>query len=105
VLAMATNFVDPLLSLITDGGYLVSLDIGLYYLSSNLSLINGRCTDLDSVAVNEQQRLEISRLGDVFEQLNFNCLAFTDEILFAAGLNNCFFHKDTKRAYQNSPPL
>ena len=102
MLAMSADFADTLLGFITDSRDFLGLDIGFDHLSANLAFIKGRFADLGLFTVDEQQRLKVDRLTGLLDQLNFKRLALLDEILFGAGLDDCFFH-DVHRSIAKIP--
>ena len=91
---MAMYFVHALLGLVTDGGDFVSLNILGHYFGGDLSFVDGRRTNFGCFTIDNQQRVKADALTCVFEKLNGNSLAFSDDVLFATGLDNCFFHLD-----------
>ena len=89
---MAMHSVDTLFRLVPDGSYFVGLDIFGNYISSNFYLVDKWCTHRYGITINYQQSVEASLPLVGFYQLNVERLALRDEILFAAGLDYCFFH-------------
>lgn len=93
MLPVAPHLVDALFSFVTDGCNLISRLIGRDNLSGYFGFSHCGRADLNTVAVNSQQRLKIHSLSGIFKQLDVESLALGDDVLLPTCRNNCFFHK------------
>lgn len=91
-LSVAANLTDALFRLIAYGGHFVGLDISLDNLGRHLGFGNHRGADGHAVAVDNQKWLKIDGCRLAVEQFDVKGITLADDILFAAGGYNCFFH-------------
>lgn len=105
MLAVAADFANPLLSLVTDSCDFVGLDIGFDYLSGHLILVERGFADFRCLAADKQQRLEAKGLAGVLNKFNLNSLAFGDQVLFTTSINYCFFHHVHRSIPKNPAPV
>jgi hypothetical protein len=93
VLTVAPYSVYALLRLVANRGDLVILLVFVDYFSSYRYARNRRSSYRRVVAIDDQKCVEAGlAVFNVFDQLNAHQFTLGYEVLFAAGLNYCFFH-------------
>jgi hypothetical protein len=91
-LPVTADLADSLLGFVANGGNLLCLNVSLGNLGGNFGLGERRRADFNLFTVNAEEWLKCYRLAGAFNQFHFKRFALLDEILLAAGLNNCLFH-------------
>lgn len=91
VLAVAVDLVDALLGLVTNRGNFIGLDASIYDFGGD-NCLNFRCPHHCFIAINSQQGRKLHSFLGVFLVINFNSVAFRDDVLVSSYCDNGFFH-------------